>query len=79
MTELTNIQKIRQEGIGNGFKVINPADGYRKDNRLWFGECSLCGERLTSSLWDNGVWMHTIQLSASSSRKVDYCTAEYES
>lgn len=53
-----NIQEIREQGIGNGFSVLNPADGYRKDNSLWFGECSECGERITNSHL-NGIWEHT--------------------
>ena len=28
--------EIRKNGIGNGFTVIKPEDGYRKDNTLWF-------------------------------------------
>lgn len=43
----------------NGFTVLNAEDGFRKDNRLWFGECSECGERITNSALD-GVWKHTI-------------------
>jgi hypothetical protein len=54
-----NFQQVREQGLGNGFAVINPADGFRKDNRLWFGECSECGERITNSALD-GVWKHTI-------------------
>ena len=42
----------------NGFVVLNPEDGYRKDNSLWFGECSECGERVTNSKFD-GFWTHT--------------------
>lgn len=59
MTSLT-VTEIRENGIGSNHKVINPADGYRKDNRLWFGECSECGERITSSLHNKGEWTHTI-------------------
>ncbi len=77
-----NFQTIRSEGIGNGFTVINPEDGYRKDNRLWFGECSVCGDRVTNSSL-KGLWEHEIVLeekrnpsgfvSYRSSRNVDYC------
>lgn len=72
----------------NGFTVLNPEDGYRKDNRLWFGECSECGERITNSALD-GVWKHTIYFERgwynpewfemrimpnySKSKDVDYC------
>ncbi len=93
MTELKvtkeNFDKIREEGIGNGFKVINPADGYRKDNRLWFGNCSLCGERVTNSSLTGKGWEHELILEEklnengfrvySRSRLVDYCPAPYES
>ena len=66
------IQETRTQGIGNGFKVLNPADGYRQDNRLWFGECSVCGERITNSALD-GVWKHTQQLENGWSKQIDYC------
>lgn len=72
----------------NGFTAINCEDGFRKDNRLWFGECSLCGERITNSHLD-GVWKHTIILETKyhasgtiayqSSKQVDYCPHPYES
>jgi hypothetical protein len=45
---MTDFWTIREQGIGNGFTALNPADGYRKDNRLWFGNCSVCGERVTN-------------------------------
>lgn len=77
-----NFNQIRVEGIGNGFTVINPADGIRKDNRLWFGECSECGQSVTNSAL-NGIWKHEIVLSETrypsgvissrSSKQVDYC------
>jgi hypothetical protein len=66
----------------NGFTVLNAEDGYRKDNRLWFGECSECGERITNSAL-KGIWEHEIVIEEKryengaiayrSSRKVDYC------
>ena len=59
MTSLT-VMEIRENGIGSNHKVLNPADGYRKDNALWFGECSECGERISSSLHNKGEWTHTI-------------------
>lgn len=72
-----NIQETRTKGIGNGFSVLNPADGYRQDNTLWFGECSECGERISSSLHDKGAWMHRLILwqdgLSTSSRQIDYC------
>lgn len=60
----------------NGFVVLNPRDGYRKDNRLWFGECSECGESVTNSAL-KGIWVHTIILErdglSTKSKDVDYC------
>jgi len=77
------VQEIREKGIGNGFSVLNPADGYRQNNQLWFGECSVCGERITSSLHDKGEWRHKLILeekldengfvSYQASRQIDYC------
>jgi hypothetical protein len=55
-----NFNQIRVEGIGSNFKVINPADGYRKDNRLWFGECATCGESVTNSSMSGKGWVHTL-------------------
>jgi hypothetical protein len=54
-----NIMEIRKNGIGSNFSVINPEDGYRKDNRLWFGTCSECGESVTNSSL-KGSWVHSI-------------------
>ena len=56
MTKL--VEKVQE---ANGFTAINCEDGFRKDNRLWFGECSECGERITNSALD-GVWKHTVYL-----------------
>jgi hypothetical protein len=72
-----NIQEVRVNGLGNGFAVINPTDGYRKDNTVWFGECSVCGERLSNSRW-TGVWVHTLrekneQYGYISHTDLDYC------
>ena len=53
MTSL--VEKVQE---ANGFTAINCEDGYRKDNSLWFGECSVCGERITNSRFDN-FWVHT--------------------
>ena len=60
-------EMVRELGIGNGFKVLDPHDGFRKDNRLWFGNCEVCGESVTNSSFDDGVWQHTVY-----SRKVFY-------
>jgi hypothetical protein len=77
-----NFKEIRENGIGFNFKVINPEDGYRKDNRLWFGTCSECGERVTNSAIAGRGWEHEIVLEHKvleggatfhSSRNVTYC------
>lgn len=52
--------RIRAGGIGSNFTVTDPEDGYRKNNQVWFGTCGTCGERVTSSRFDNGVWMHKL-------------------
>ena len=52
------MNKVPSIQEANGFTALNCEDGYRKDNRLWFGECSECGERITNSALD-GVWKHT--------------------
>jgi hypothetical protein len=70
-------KELRQQGIGHNFKVLDPADGYRQDNTLWFGNCENCGEGVTSSLHDKGVWMHTEILAqderSKTTRQIDYC------
>ena len=63
------VEKVQQ---ANGFVALNCEDGYRKDNRLWFGECSECGERITNSFLD-GVWKHTQKLEDGWSRQIDFC------
>jgi hypothetical protein len=79
---------VEKTQIANGFTALNCEDGFRKDNRLWFGECSECGERITNSHFD-GVWKHTVYsekgfyskekfdegifYNQSTSRQVDYC------
>ena len=50
--------KVEKTQIANGFTALNCEDGFRKDNSLWFGECSECGERITNSRFDN-FWVHT--------------------
>lgn len=54
-----NFQSVRENGIGSNFSVINPADGFRKDNRLWFGTCSVCGQSVTNSAIDGRGWLHS--------------------
>ena len=70
-------EQIRTLGIGENFDVLSPEDGYRKDNRLWFGTCTQCGERVTSSFVDGVVWKHTAILPSKFggelSKSIDYC------
>jgi hypothetical protein len=76
------LQRIRENGEGNGFTALDTADGFRRDGSLWFGTCSVCGERVTNS-WRDGVWEHQVvteevrhadgSLARSASRLVDYC------
>ena len=75
-----NLVEIRKNGIGNGFTVINPKDGYRKDNLLWFGECATCGESVSSSSmsaksvgWTHSVVVGTIGTTGKIIESVDYC------
>lgn len=80
-----NFHQVREEGIGNGFTVSNPADGYRKDNRLWFGTCDTCGESVTNSSLTGNGWEHNVIMeqtvnengfvSYRRSKNVDYCPA----
>lgn len=73
---MTSLKEIRVNGIGSNFKVLNPEDGYRKDNRLWFGECAECGDSVTNSSL-KGVWEHTVYLvnepNHKVSKSIDYC------
>ena len=70
-------EQIRTMGVAENFNVLNPEDGYRKDNRLWFGECSECGERVTSSFVDGVIWKHKAILPSKfggeTSKSIDYC------
>lgn len=71
-----SIRETRELGLGSNFTVKNPEDGYRKDNRLWFGECERCGERVTNSSL-TGVWEHTVYTlktaNSTTSHNIDYC------
>jgi hypothetical protein len=85
---MADIQEIREQGIGSNFSVLNPEDGFRKDNTLWFGNCSECGEKVTQSLHYD-YWTHTLFLekgysskealeqglyhSQATSKTLDYC------
>ena len=70
---MNKVEKVQE---ANGFTALNCEDGFRKDNRLWFGECSECGERITNSAL-KGVWEHTLILEQghnyTKSKNIDYC------
>jgi hypothetical protein len=70
-------EQIRTMGLGENFYVDSPEDGYRKDNSLWFGKCTQCGERVTSSFVDGVVWKHKAilpsQFGGETSKSIDYC------
>ena len=79
-----NFQNIREEGIGSNFTALNPKDGFRQDDQLWFGTCSECGEQVSNSALTGRGWVHTITEVVSyhadgrtplqaSSKKLDYC------
>ena len=75
-----NLVEIRKNGVGNGFTVINPVDGYRKDNSVWFGTCSNCNEMVSSSSvsskdtgWTHSVVLGTIGTTGKVIKSVDYC------
>lgn len=73
MSEMTT---VREQGIGSNFIVLNPEDGYRKDNSVWFGECANCGERVSNSVW-HGVWHHKLYIpnedGSTSVKSLDQC------
>jgi hypothetical protein len=58
------LDRIRQDGVADGFTALNTADGFRQDGTLWFGDCSVCGERVFNS-WRDGVWTHTKRVTVS--------------
>lgn len=75
-----NIVEIRTKGIGSNFSVVNPHDGYRQDNRLWFGNCSECGEMVSSSSmsaksvgWTHSVVVGLIGTTGKVIKSIDYC------
>lgn len=86
-----DIKTTREQGLGAGFQVMEPHDGFRQNNQLWFGKCSECGETVTNSTL-NGIWEHTVYTrkefwsrekyekgiwNSSTSHQVPYCpTAE---
>lgn len=54
-------KEIRERGLGLNFDVIDPEDGFRKDNTLWFGTCNVCKEAVSSS-YHSKLWQHNIDL-----------------
>lgn len=83
----TELQRIRENGEGNGFKVLDPEDGFRRDGSVWFGTCTECGEGVSNS-WRDGVWKHRVvtdqtyhkdgSILSSNIRFVDYCPTARE-
>ena len=81
----TEVQQVRENGLGNGFIALEPADGFRQDGALWFGTCSVCGESVHNS-WRDGIWKHTVytnktyhadgSLLSSTSHDTDYCPTQ---
>lgn len=79
-----DFRTIREAGLGKGFRVLEPHDGYRGDNSLWFGKCAVCMELVTHSRL-TGLWEHTVYTlveywskdstfpNHTVSHKVDYC------
>lgn len=75
-------QDIRERGIGLNFDVMSPQDGFRKDNSLWFGKCTVCMETVSNSLHSK-LWEHNVDLEITyhangdilsrKSKKIDYC------
>jgi hypothetical protein len=68
-------KEIRELGLGQGFKVLNPEDGYRKDDSIWFGECDQCGTRVSNGRFFGLKWVHTVKVDGSNSatKHVEYC------
>ena len=74
---MSDATTLRTQGIGANFTVDDPADGYRQNNQVWVGTCRACGERVTSSLHDDGVWMHKKHgPDGNSYREIDHCPKE---
>ena len=64
-----DIKTIREKGMGANFVVLDPVDGYRKDNRLWVGTCDSCGQRVYSSFqFVEGLWTHDLE-----NERVEFC------
>jgi hypothetical protein len=79
---MPTLEEVRKEGLGLNFRVLNPEDGFRKDNSLWFGKCDTCGEHVSNSLHSK-IWMHNAdlevkyhksgQILSRKSVQIDYC------
>lgn len=61
-----NFKTIREKGLGSNFDVLNPSDSGRKDNIVWVGTCSRCGERVFNRK-DKGLWEHEVDVVAGKS------------
>jgi hypothetical protein len=67
-----NVAEIRTLGIGSNFKVIDPKDGVKGDDSIWFGTCDKCGEPVSNNE-SLGLWEHrTKTLDAEGEYKVTY-------
>jgi hypothetical protein len=81
----TELRRVRETGEGDGFSVLDPKDGFRHDDTLWFGRCSVCGEVVSNS-WREGFWTHTVytnktyhtsgMIASSTSHQTTYCPTE---
>jgi len=77
------VKTIRERGIGLNFDVLNQGDGFRGDNTVWHGNCSICKMHVSSTFHTKGLWMHTIDLEVTyhtngdilsrKSKQIDYC------
>lgn len=56
-----NFKTIREKGLGSNFDVLDPKDSGRKDNIVWVGTCSKCGERVFNRK-DKGLWEHEVDV-----------------
>jgi hypothetical protein len=67
-----NVREVRTLGIGSNFKVLDPKDGVKGDDSIWFGKCDKCGETVSSDE-RLGIWEHRVTgLNAEAEQTVDY-------
>jgi hypothetical protein len=52
-----NVREVRTLGLGSGFSVIDPKDGVKGDDSIWFGTCDNCGETVSNDK-RLGLWEH---------------------